>query len=69
VGGPKRNRITLLAVLDIRGGAIEALRLLPKLPTMHRYMRVRETDDWFKSGVPLEKLSDLLDALKALRES
>lgn len=29
----KRNRITLLAGLDIRGGAIEVLRIFPKLPT------------------------------------
>ena len=36
--------------------------------TMHRHMRVRETDDWFKSGCRLEKLSDLLKALKALRD-
>jgi len=32
-----------------------------------RHMRVRENDAWFKSGVALENVSNLLEAIKVLR--
>jgi len=31
-------------------------------------MRVMEDTDWFKLGVPLERISDLLQALSTVRE-
>ena len=63
----KRNRVTLLAVLDVRGGTIETLRLFPKLPITHRHMRVRENDDWFKTGLPVQDIADLLDIIRSVR--
>jgi DNA invertase Pin-like site-specific DNA recombinase len=63
----KRNRITLLALLDVRGGTIEALRVLPKLPSIHRHMRVKENDDWFRAGLPVQDISDLLEIVKSVQ--
>jgi hypothetical protein len=65
----ERKRTTLLALLDVRGGGIETLRILQGIPITDRHMRVMEDSDWFKSGVPLQRISDFLQALSTVRES
>jgi hypothetical protein len=63
----ERKRTTLLAFLNVRGDAIDALRLFPNIPTKNRHMRVRRDDGWFRSGVPLHEISELFEAITALR--
>jgi DNA invertase Pin-like site-specific DNA recombinase len=65
----ERRRTTLLALLDFSSNAIESLRVFSGIPTKDRHMRVREGDDWLRSGVPLERISDLLDAVRAVRSA
>ena len=65
----ERKRTTLLALLDVQGGAIESLRMFLSVPATDRHMRVKEDSDWLKSGVVLENVSDFLEVLKAVRSS
>lgn len=32
-------------------------------------MRVRESDDWFRSGLPLQNALNLLDVVKRIRQT
>ena len=63
----KRRRMTLVGLLDVRGGTIESLRVFQNIPTKHRHMRVRENDDWFTSGLPMLDISDLLNIVRSLQ--
>lgn len=64
---PERKRTTLLVLLDVRDRGIESLWLFPKLPETYRHLRVREGDVLFASGLWLENLSGLLDAIRTIR--
>ena len=63
----ERKHTTLLAFLNARGDAIDALRLFLNVPRKDRHVRVREDDGWFGSGVPLHDISELFEAITALR--
>jgi hypothetical protein len=65
----ERKHTTLLALLDVGSNAIESLKAFSGIPTKDRHMRVREGDDWLRSGVPMERISDLLDAVRAVRSA
>lgn len=63
----ERRRTTLLVLLDVRGSAIEAIYLFSRIPAIHRHMRVRQGDDFLRSGFRVDNLSGLLEAIKSLR--
>jgi hypothetical protein len=63
----ERKRTTLLALLDVGNNAIESLRIFPGIPIRDRHMRVRENDDWVRSGVPLVSVSNFLEAVRIIR--
>ncbi len=62
-----RKRTTILVLLDVRGSAIESVWVLPKLPVTYRHVRVRETENFLASGLKVENVSDLLEAIQAVR--
>jgi DNA invertase Pin-like site-specific DNA recombinase len=61
----ERQHTTVLALLNKRNNAIESLRVLPSLIHSAQHIRVRPESDWLKSGVLLEKTTDLLEAVTA----
>jgi hypothetical protein len=63
----ERKHTTLLALLNIQVGTIGQLRVFPEIPLKNRHRRVRVPDDWLETGVRLERISDFLEVIKAVR--
>src|SRR5256885_16757046 len=63
-----RKRTTILVLLDVRGSATESVWVLPKLPITYRHVRVRESQNFLASGLKVENVSDLLEAILTVRK-
>jgi len=64
-----RKRTTVLALLDVRGGTIESVWVLSRLPVTYRHVRVRETENFLASGLRVENVCDLLEAIRTVRKA
>ncbi|MGC2195694.1 MAG: recombinase family protein [Terriglobales bacterium] len=71
VEAPKneRRRVTLVALLNEGNTAIVGLRVFRRMNIPGPDIRVREGCKWLQAGIPLERASDLLTAIRQVRMS
>jgi hypothetical protein len=63
----ERKHTTVLVLLDVRGSGIESIWVFPNMPIPYRHLRVREGDAFLASGLRVEKLSELVGAIRSIR--
>jgi DNA invertase Pin-like site-specific DNA recombinase len=64
----ERKRPTILALLNESSTSIGSLTVLPRLDSKYLHVRVRGNSHLLRSGEPLAELSDLLAAIKRVRQ-
>ena len=67
INGQESDRVTIIALLDVRNAVIQELRVFPRVNLPSRRVYVRQGNEWLQSGAPLERVSDFFEILRRHR--